>query len=230
MSEKKNRVAIYARVSTDNKRQDYNRQVELGKREIERRPDWTLYKIYSDEESAFKEERYFHRTRFHEMLQDAKAQRFDVLWVEAQDRFSRLNPLIAMSDLQRLIYDYGIRYIAHDEHVDTSEDLEEWMFMLLSQMYHAFRFSRKLSRRVKQGIDRAYRGENGEWRKPWGQAVTAKKLRKKQKEIVALRKRGYSIRDIAEEVTYYTKKGTKKNVSPAYVHKTLKEAGLTGND
>jgi len=77
------RVALYARVSTRDKDQNPENQLQLLRREAERAGD-TVVKEYIDEESGGKAM----RKQFQMLMRDAGKRQFDLVRVFALDRFS----------------------------------------------------------------------------------------------------------------------------------------------
>ena len=77
------RVALYARVSTNDKDQYPENQLVLLRREAARAGD-TIYKEYIDEKSGGSS----NRKGFQELMRDAGKRRFDLVRVFALDRFS----------------------------------------------------------------------------------------------------------------------------------------------
>lgn len=71
----------------------------------------------------------------------------------------------------------------------------------------------KLAIRKKNGVTKSYRG------KKWGRRSVTQRVRN---EIISLRKKGLSMRDISREVFIWDKNGNKKKISLGVVHKTLK--------
>ena len=83
------RVAIYARVSTTDPLQttSYELQQKYYTEMVERHPKWILVRIYADEgRSGVTVE---HRPQFLQMMDDAKAGKFDVIITKSVSRFNR---------------------------------------------------------------------------------------------------------------------------------------------
>ena len=87
--EPKKKVAVYARVSTleEEQQSSYQLQVSYFEEYIERKPDWELYKVYSDEGVTGTNTK--HRTGFNEMIKDAKEGKFDYIITKSISRFAR---------------------------------------------------------------------------------------------------------------------------------------------
>ena len=73
------RVAVYARVSTDNVKQttSYELQKKYYKDFVLKHPNWTLVKIYADEGISGTSRK--HRDAFNEMIQDAYDGKIDMM-------------------------------------------------------------------------------------------------------------------------------------------------------
>jgi DNA invertase Pin-like site-specific DNA recombinase len=76
--------AIYARVSTRDKGQDFTNQL-LASREFASKQGWNLYCEYVDQVTGSTDE----RPEFQRMFQDASQRKFDVLLFWSLDRLSR---------------------------------------------------------------------------------------------------------------------------------------------
>lgn len=83
------RVAIYARVSTDDARQtsSYELQKNHYRDVVDRHPGWTLTKIYADEGISGTSLR--HRDAFIRMIDDCKSGKFDLIITKSVSRFAR---------------------------------------------------------------------------------------------------------------------------------------------
>lgn len=83
------RVAVYARVSTDDVRQtsSFELQKKYYEEFIARHPKWVLVDIYADE--GISGTSTVHRTEFNRMIRDAKAGRIDLIITKSVSRFAR---------------------------------------------------------------------------------------------------------------------------------------------
>lgn len=83
------RVAVYARVSTDNVKQttSYELQKKYYKDFVLKHPNWTLVKIYADEGISGTSRK--HRDAFNEMIQDAYDGKIDMIVCKNVSRFAR---------------------------------------------------------------------------------------------------------------------------------------------
>ena len=87
--EKKKRVAVYARVSTDDPRQtsSYELQKNHYTDMVNRRPDWDLIDIYADE--GISGTSLQHRDAFIRMIEDCRAGKIDLIVTKSVSRFAR---------------------------------------------------------------------------------------------------------------------------------------------
>jgi DNA invertase Pin-like site-specific DNA recombinase len=103
------KVAIYARVSTDDKGQDpLNQLLEL--REFASRQGWTVVREYTDEATAKNGE----RTGLKEMWADVAKHRFDLLLFWSLDRLTREGTYKTLTYLRRLT-DSGVKFKSYTE-------------------------------------------------------------------------------------------------------------------
>lgn len=148
------RTVIYARVSTKDKGQSIDMQLEALKPFIESR-GWTLQHIYSDTVSGSKES----REGLDKLMADAKKRKFDCVCVFAFDRFARsLSHLVrALDDFQAL----GIQFFSYTQTFDTTTPMGKAMFGIIGTMAELERslIRERVSTRVRQLIAAG---------KPWG--------------------------------------------------------------
>ena len=83
------RVAVYARVSTDDVRQTSSFELQKTYYEefIAKHPKWVLVDIYADE--GISGTTTVHRTEFNRMIADAKAGKIDLIITKSVSRFAR---------------------------------------------------------------------------------------------------------------------------------------------
>lgn len=140
------RAAIYIRVSTSNQVNEGESLAAQESRclaEITHR-GWTLHKTYRDEGiSAY--DRTAHRSGFSEMLQAARAKRFQVLVVSSLSRFGRrvVETLQTIDELSKL----NIRILFLDQNLDTSTSLGEFFLTVMAAI--AQLESAQLSERIR---------------------------------------------------------------------------------
>lgn len=196
------RIAIYARVSTDTKdkekqRQDPETQL-LPLQEYCQSRNWQIAQTYVDDVSAVK-----FRPNFEQMLRDAVMHKFDCIVAVKIDRVAR-----SMKDfvyIMQKLDSAGVRFIAITQGIDTdkSNPASRLQMNIIAAMAE---FERDLiSERVKAGIARVKRQG-----KPFGgrPRVVVDIMR-----IDVLNSQGYSIREIARRL----------DVSRGTVYQRLKE-------
>ena len=145
----KNRVAIYARVSTRDKDQNPETQLRLLRRYIKDR-DWQLYDIYLDQESG----RYGKRKKgsdYERLMTDAFKRKFDTLLVFRYNRFARSaqDLIAALKDFETL----GIDFFSYHEQIDTTTSHGKFFFTVIAGF--AQLESDMISENVKDGMARA---------------------------------------------------------------------------
>jgi DNA invertase Pin-like site-specific DNA recombinase len=145
------RVAIYARVSTDDKGQDPENQL----RELRAWVTNSRHKIsreYVDYESGRKGADK--RKQFSALFDDAAKRKFDCVLFWALDRFSREGMAQTIIHLQRLS-SYGVAFHSYTEaHLATDNELvRNVLLALLSSLAKVE--AQKISERTKAGMARA---------------------------------------------------------------------------
>jgi len=88
-SETMKRVAVYARVSTDDPRQTSSYELQRNHYQdvVSRRPNWQLVEIYADE--GISGTSLKHRDSFLRMIEDCKAGKIDLILTKSVSRFAR---------------------------------------------------------------------------------------------------------------------------------------------
>lgn len=83
------RVAVYARVSTDNVQQtsSYELQKKYYEDFVLHHPNWTLVKIYADE--GISGTSLVHRDEFNAMMTDCRSGKIDMIITKSVSRFAR---------------------------------------------------------------------------------------------------------------------------------------------
>ena len=155
------RVAIYARVSTDDKGQDPENQL----RELRAWAANSGYAIggeYVDYESGRKGAHK--RKQFAALFDDAAKRKFDCVLFWALDRFSREGMAQTIMHLQRLS-SYGVAFHSYTEaHLATDNELvRNVLLALLSSLAKVE--AQKISERTKAGMARA-RAKGGRISRP----------------------------------------------------------------
>jgi len=103
------RVALYARVSTKDGRQDTENQL-LALREYCARQGWTVTGEYVDHETGGTSK----RPHFQAMFADARARRFDLVLFWSLDRLSREGVSATLGHLERLTGS-GVNWMSYTE-------------------------------------------------------------------------------------------------------------------
>ncbi len=193
MKSDKKRVALYARVSTNNGHQNPESQL-LDLRKYAKDRGFQIYKEYIDTMSGAIEK----RPALDEMMSDAKKKRFDVVAVFRFDRAARSTKhLVEMLHAFRHL---GISFISFQENIDTGSPLGEAMFTIISAISQLERDI--IKERVKSGLRRA---------KERGKQLGRPRVRVDLLKARELRKDGLSLREI----------GRRLNVSKSYLSEAL---------
>lgn len=145
------KVAIYARVSTADGRQETENQLS-ALREYCKRQGYEVYAEYVDNESGRKGRG--ERVAFGRLFADAERRRFGLVLFWSLDRFSREGIRKTIHYLQRLEH-LGVRFKSHTEpYLDTDNELVSHILLgVLS--YFAELEARKVSERTRAGLERA---------------------------------------------------------------------------
>jgi DNA invertase Pin-like site-specific DNA recombinase len=145
------RVAIYARVSTEDKGQDPENQLR-HLRTWCARPGYVVTHEYVEHESGGKGTEY--RKQLGQVFNDASRRAFDLLLVWSLDRFSREGMTATVVYLQRLS-SYGVAFHSYsEEHLSTDNELVR--NILLATLASLAKLEReKISQRTKAGLERA---------------------------------------------------------------------------
>ena len=151
MSMKPLRVALYARCSTNEDKQDTDTQL-LQLRESADRRGWQVVSEYVDYASGGKSRKQ--RPQFDQMLKDASQRRFDVLYFWRLDRFSREGIEKTIHYL-KLLDGWGVKFKSHtEEYLDTDNELIS--HILLGVLSYFAKLQREqISENTKAGIERA---------------------------------------------------------------------------
>lgn len=88
-NERRQRVAVYARVSTDDPRQTSSYELQKNHYEdmVNHHPNWDLVNIYADE--GISGTSLKHRNAFIQMIEDCHAQKIDLILTKSVSRFAR---------------------------------------------------------------------------------------------------------------------------------------------
>jgi DNA invertase Pin-like site-specific DNA recombinase len=146
-----NGVAIYARVSTDDKGQTPDNQL-LQLHAWCERMGYPIVREYVEHENGGKGVEY--RKQLAAMFADAARREFDLLLVWSLDRFSREGMAATVGHLQRLA-SHGVAFRSlTEEHLSTENELVR--NILLATLASLAKLEReKISQRTKAGLERA---------------------------------------------------------------------------
>ena len=140
------RVAPYARVSTLDKGQDPETQLQ-PLREYAQRRGFAVVEEYVDQASGTSEE----RTQYKRMMAAAKKRQLDAVLVWRYDQFARSTQALvnALKESQSL----GVDFISYQENIDTTTPTGELIFHVMASL--AQFESALISQRVRVGMARA---------------------------------------------------------------------------
>lgn len=193
------KVAIYARVSTDDKGQNPETQL-LQLREFCQRAGWEVYREYVDQARA---RDYRHRMAWADLLRGAHQRRFQCVLVYKLDRAFR-----SVRDCCNQVEDWeskGIKFACSSQDIDTSSPMGRYFLHNLAAF--AELESSLIGDRVTSGIRRV-RAEG----KPWGR----KPLQLSSQSICET---------VAEEGSVGLA-ADRLSCSVAYIYKVLKPFGI----
>lgn len=146
------RVAIYARVSRDEKQEVLNQLLEL--RQWCKRMRYLISREYVDSESGAKGKG--ERKEFTQMFQDASRRNFDLVLFWALDRFTREGLAKTIFYLQQLDT-YNVRFHSYrEEYLNSDNELvRDILLSVLASLAKQER--RRISERTKAGLETARR-------------------------------------------------------------------------
>jgi len=181
------RVALYARVSTKDGRQDVRNQL-IDLREFAKRQGWRIVHEYIDNASA---KAGNHRPAFDKLFLDASQRKFDLLLFWALDRFSREGMGKTIRHLEKLT-NYSIAWRSYKEpHLDTTNEMvRDILLAVFSTM--AKQEHQRISERTLAGLERARRAGKKLGR-PWKNLTPAQ-----IEKIHQMRDRNKSFTEIAQ--------------------------------
>lgn len=139
------KVAIYARVSTNNGQQSPDMQLQ-ALREYCMARKLTIFKEYIDEGYSGSKDS---RPALNAMMDDARKRKFDMICVWKFDRFARSTKhlITALEEFKSL----GIDFISYSENIDTSSPLGKAIFTIVAAIAELERSL--IVERVKSGLD-----------------------------------------------------------------------------
>jgi len=180
------RVALYARVSTKDKGQDYANQLRELREFVTRKAGdgWSPADEYVDKASA----KTADRPAFRRLFEDASRRQFDLVLFWSLDRFSREGVLETLQHLQRLS-SYGVEWFSYrEEYLRSIGVFKEAVLAILAAIAKQERI--RLSERVQAGLSRA---------RAQGKVLGRPRAAVRVERVLKLRERGLSIRQIADE-------------------------------
>jgi DNA invertase Pin-like site-specific DNA recombinase len=180
------RIALYARVSTKDKGQEYENQLRELRQFVTCRSNeaWTIAHEYVDKASG----KTADRPAFRKMMEDASQRKFDMVLFWSLERFSREGVLETLQHLQRLT-GHGVEWFSYrEEYLRSVGVFRDAVLAILAAIAKQERI--RMSERVQAGLSRA---------RAQGRQLGRPKAAVRPERVFALRKRGLSIRDIAAE-------------------------------
>jgi DNA invertase Pin-like site-specific DNA recombinase len=195
------KVALYARVSTKDGRQDTENQL-IQLREYCRKQGWAIAGEYVDHESGGTSK----RTHFQQMFVDAHQRQFDLVLFWSLDRFSREGVSATLNHLERLT-SYGVNWRSFtEEYLDSCGVFRDAVLSILATIAKQERVRR--SERARAAITKLRRlGKTEHLGRP--RLVVD---RARVRNLIAA---GTSVRKIAAEL----------GISHATAHRAMRAAG-----
>jgi DNA invertase Pin-like site-specific DNA recombinase len=176
------KVAIYARTSTDDGRQELTNQTRELHAYAERM-GWKVVGEYLDQVSGRKAD----RPQFQAAMRDARKRKYDVLLFWSLDRLTREGVLKTLLILNQLT-GYGVKYRSLQE--QWIDSLGEFSDAIIGILATVAKFeANRMSSRVRSGLARA---------KAEGKVLGRPKVVLDRDKLRAMRKEGMSLREIAE--------------------------------
>lgn len=205
-SQKKRKVAGYARVSTDHDDQvtSYEAQVDYYTNYIKGRDDWEFVGMYTDEGISATNTR--HRDGFNRMVKDALDGKIDLIITKSVSRFAR-NTVDSLTTVRKL-KDKGIEIYFEKENIWTLDAKGELLITIMSSL--AQEESRSISENVTWGhrkrfadgkVSVAYSHFLGYDKGKDGNLVVNREQAKTVKLIYQLFLEGLTCHSIAKELT-----------------------------
>jgi DNA invertase Pin-like site-specific DNA recombinase len=182
------RICLYARVSTKDKGQDHENQLEELREFVSRKAGdgWTITQEYVDKASG----KTADRPAFRQLFEDASRKKFDLVLFWSLDRFSREGVLETLQHLQRLS-SHGVEWFSYrEEYLRSIGVFKEAVLAILSAIAKQERI--RLSERVHAGLARARKRLNAE-----GRDLGRPRVIVNHQKVWDLRDQGFSIRKVA---------------------------------
>jgi DNA invertase Pin-like site-specific DNA recombinase len=148
MEDTAKKIAIYARVSTKDKGQDPENQLQQL-REFAATQGWSVVCEYVDHVSG----KHSDRAQFKKLFHDASRRQFDLVLFWSLDRFSREGALATLKHLEQLA-EYGVGYRSFTEqYLDSCGIFKDAVLSIIATVAKQERV--RLSDRTKAGLARA---------------------------------------------------------------------------
>ena len=145
---KQTRVALYARVSTKDKRQDTENQLAHLRRFCDTQ-GWAVEHEYVDRATG----KHSDREQFQRLYEDASQRKFDLVLFWSLDRFSREGVRETLNHLERLA-NYGVGYRSFSEqYLDSCGVFKDAVLAILAVIAKQERI--RLSERTIAGLQKA---------------------------------------------------------------------------
>jgi site-specific DNA recombinase len=179
------KVAIYARISTDNLGQDVDRQLHEVRAYCEKM-EYEVVDEYVDEGFARTTR---NRPALDKLIKDARQRKFKLVVSDELSRFAG-TPALLLNLLEELKL-WNVNLVSVKEGIDTSTPMGEMVATMLSAISKMELFN--ISHRVKSGIANARRKNGGEW----GRKTNLTEASKEQ--ILIKRSQGWGFRQLTKE-------------------------------
>lgn len=156
ITEKKKRVAAYARVSTDHEEQQssYEAQISYYTLYIQGKPGWEFVGMYSDEGITGTNTKK--RDGFNQMVKDALDGKIDLIITKSVSRFAR-NTVDSLSTI-RCLKEHGVECYFEKENIWTFDSKGELLITIMSSL--AQEESRSISENTLWGIRKSFQDGN----------------------------------------------------------------------
>jgi DNA invertase Pin-like site-specific DNA recombinase len=178
------KIAIYARASKKNSRQDTENQL-AQLRQFAQVQGWVVEREYVDRATG----KHSDREQFQRLFSDASQRQFDLVLFWSLVRFSREGVLETLNHLQRLLA-YGVGYRSFTEqYLDSCGIFKDAVLSILATIAKQERV--RISERVVAGLERARKQGRIGGRRP---------LVVDRDRIAALDAEGWTTREIGEEM------------------------------
>ena len=139
-------AVIYARYSSQGQNeQSIDGQLRICHDFAERNNLQVVHEYIDKAKTAFKDTNK--RTAFNQMLHDSELGKFNVIIVYMLDRFSRNRAESMLTKMK--LHEFGVKVISAQENIS---DTEEGQFFEMFLEYNAEMYSRRLSKRVRDGL------------------------------------------------------------------------------